>query len=193
MSEDDIKQLFIAFSQVDNSYKKDQSGTGLGLMITKTIVEELHKGKIWVESVKGMGSSFFISLPTPTINSKTYEVNEAPSDAMHLLIVEDTASYQKILTEHLKSSYKLTITDSVNKAKNLLAKNKYDFAIFDYFLIDGISSEILYFMEEEHIEVPSLVISAEDEVEILPSLSGTSNLEGVLNKKNIEEICKAIK
>jgi len=192
LSQDEIKKLFNAFSQVDNSYKKDQTGTGLGLMITKTIVEELHKGKIWVESVKDIGSSFFISLPTPTLNSKTYEVNEAPDNSTHILIVEDTQSYQNILIENLKQTHKLTITDSVNKAKNLLLEYKYDFAIFDYFLIDGICSEILNFMEEEHIDMPSIVISAEDDVEILPSLSGTTNLQAVMNKKNIEDICNAI-
>jgi len=193
LSQADIEKLFVAFSQVDNSYKKEHSGTGLGLMITKTIIEELHKGKIWVQSVKDVGSSFFISLPTPNIESKTYEVTEAQPDAMKVLIVEDTISCQKILIENLKSTYNLVITDSVNKAKNLLHENKYDFAVLDYFLIDGISSEILYFMEDEHIKVPTIVISAEDDVEILPSLPEVKNLKKVLNKKNIDEICNSIK
>ena len=45
------------------------SGLGLGLPITKTIVEH-YDGKIWVKSVKGEGSTFFISLPFATKQQK---------------------------------------------------------------------------------------------------------------------------
>jgi len=193
LSKDSISKLFQAFSQVDNSYQKLQQGTGLGLMISKKIIEDLHKGKIWVESEENKGSSFFLSMPTPMIESHTYSINEAPKDARVALVVEDTPSYQKILAEHLKSEINLTFTDTVNKAKDLLTKNSYDFLILDFFLTDGISSEILEFMEEEHIEIPTIVISAEEEIHISSSLSGSTNLEGIMNKNNIDNICASIR
>ena len=163
-------------------------------MICKSIVEELHHGKIWVESVKGQGSSFFIEMPTPMIESNTYTISNAPDKAQHILVVEDSEEYQKILIANLQDTHKLTITDTVNKAKELLSNNPtYDFLILDFFLTDGISSEILQFMEIENIAIPSIIISAEDEIHISYSLSGSSNLECIMNKKDIHKICASIR
>ena len=192
LTADEISKLFKAFSQVDNSYQKEHKGSGLGLMISKNIIEDLHNGKIWVESVKGEGSSFFIEIPTPMIEYTLYTVDKAPKEAQHVLIVEDSEEYQKILIEKLQETHKLTITDTVNKTKELLSVNKYDFLILDFFLTDGISSEILQFMESEHISIPSIVMSAEDEIHISSALSGSSNLQCIMNKKDVVEICASI-
>ncbi len=48
-------------------------------------------------------------------------------------------------------------------------------------------------MESENIQIPSIVISAEDEIYISSSLSGSTNLECIINKKNIEQICASIR
>lgn len=55
---DKISRVFTKFERFDSSVE----GTGLGLAITKDIVE-LHKGKIWVESQLGKGSTFIVVLP----------------------------------------------------------------------------------------------------------------------------------
>lgn len=57
-----IETLFDPFTQIREHQSESAKGTGLGLAIVKKIVE-LHHGEIWVESVEGSGSSFFISLP----------------------------------------------------------------------------------------------------------------------------------
>lgn len=57
-----ITRLFQAFSQVDASINRSFGGSGLGLAISKKLIEMMG-GSIWVESVEGEGSSFFINVP----------------------------------------------------------------------------------------------------------------------------------
>lgn len=59
---EDIDKLFKPFFQLDSSYSRRYEGTGLGLVLTKHLVE-LHGGKIWVESDYGKGSTFTFTLP----------------------------------------------------------------------------------------------------------------------------------
>lgn len=59
---DKLQLIFEPFQQVDASDSRQKGGTGLGLTICRNIIEQ-HEGKIWVESVLGQGSSFYIALP----------------------------------------------------------------------------------------------------------------------------------
>ncbi|TMQ57741.1 MAG: GAF domain-containing protein, partial [Candidatus Eisenbacteria bacterium] len=62
ISQRDLSRLFQRFAQLDSSTTRKAGGTGLGLVISKGIVEQ-HGGRIWVESTMGMGSTFSFSLP----------------------------------------------------------------------------------------------------------------------------------
>ncbi len=59
---EDVPHLFQKFYRVDNSATRTIGGTGLGLFICRKIIE-LYRGRIWVESELGKGSTFFINLP----------------------------------------------------------------------------------------------------------------------------------
>ena len=60
-------RLFSKFFRADNSSTREVSGTGLGLFITKSMIEA-HGGQIWVRSEEGKGSTFSFTLPTAAVD-----------------------------------------------------------------------------------------------------------------------------
>jgi len=62
ISQEDLPTVFEAFRQVDSSSARRAEGTGLGLPISRRLAE-LHGGRMWVDSEKGSGSTFYFTLP----------------------------------------------------------------------------------------------------------------------------------
>jgi PAS domain S-box-containing protein len=77
--EDKLELIFDRFQQVDASISRSQGGTGLGLTICREIVNQ-HRGKIWVESRLGKGSTFCFTLPlaNPTHSEQSHSEQSQP-------------------------------------------------------------------------------------------------------------------
>ncbi len=70
---ENMEKIFDRFYQVDGSHTREHEGTGIGLSLTKELVE-LHKGKIEVESEEGKGTTFTVSIPLGTGHLKPEEI-----------------------------------------------------------------------------------------------------------------------
>ena len=96
---DRMDRLFQPFSQVDASVTRHHGGTGLGLVISKRLVEAMG-GKIWVNSIADAGTSFFFTLFTKATCSRR-RVNFLTSSAVltdrQVLIVDDGEINRRIL------------------------------------------------------------------------------------------------
>lgn len=62
ISRENLEKVFVEFVQVDNSYQRRYEGTGLGLALTKKLVE-MHGGHIFIKSVPGEGTEVFFTIP----------------------------------------------------------------------------------------------------------------------------------
>ena len=72
----DIQKLFSEFFRVDNEINQNVKGTGLGLVLAKNIVQA-HRGKMWVQSQVGVGTTFYFTLPT---SQKAFEDTPKPTE-----------------------------------------------------------------------------------------------------------------
>ena len=173
IKEENLPVLFDAFMRVDSKKNKKIKGTGLGLAIAKQLAEQMD-GMIWVESVYGKGSSFFVQLPMKKVsdgkisNVEWKETDERKRRSFvapqaKILIVDDNPENLMVIRSLLKRTAVFVDTAaSGEECVHKVRQNVYDLILLDYMMpqMDGIDT-IRELKKDVQFHIPVIALTAD--------------------------------
>jgi signal transduction histidine kinase len=166
MRKEQIQMIFDAFSQGETSTTRRFGGTGLGLTISKKIVN-IFGGEMYVESALGKGSHFFFTIQMPLCEDNRSFVNEKKVSKLgslkgvRVLVAEDSTVNMSITRKFLER-WEVTMHEAVNgiEAVNQFNQNEYDLLLIDLDmpLMDGY--EALVEIRKINQQIPTIAFTA---------------------------------
>jgi PAS domain S-box-containing protein len=140
----DLGKLFVEFQQLDDAHR--QSGTGLGLAVTRRLVEA-QGGAVGVLSTPGQGSTFYAVLPRHfggEVVRRTRTITAVPVGVARVLVVEDDPGDQRALTDGLTAAgYHVIIATTVAQALERCRDEQVDAVTVDLLLPDASGLELI--------------------------------------------------
>jgi CheY-like chemotaxis protein len=169
---EDVSRLFVEFQQLDAGAAKKYQGTGLGLALTRRIVEA-QGGRVGVTSTSGTGSLFFAILPR--VAHRDVRVFEGPRVPMpiqvppaaraRVLVIDDDPSALKLLDAALRQrGFSLTSTDDPEVGLAAAAAHPPDLLIVDL-VMPGMAGDTILerFRAMKHAkDVPVIIWTVKD-------------------------------
>ena len=143
-----LESIFDAFTQADGSHTRQFGGTGLGLTITRRLVD-LMGGRLWAESEPGQGSRFHVELAlagtvSPVANPR---VQAAPqlvlAAGLRVLVAEDNVVNQKVIGAMLRrQGWIVTLAVNGVEACHHFRENSFDLVLMDVQMpeLDGLEA-----------------------------------------------------
>ncbi|MEX0773651.1 MAG: response regulator [Balneolales bacterium] len=175
ISPDYIGKIFDEFEQESVGLSRKFEGAGLGLTITRRLVEMMN-GRISVKSEKGKGSTFSVMFPVadPSDSDEYYVEDDdqtvheietvEPNDLKpKVLLVEDNEDSQIVTKNYLHNNFEVESAFNGEEAISHLENNKYDLILMDINLgdgIDGIEALKQIRKSKKHQSTPVLAITA---------------------------------
>lgn len=182
IADEQLNKIFDSFTQGDISTTKNFGGTGLGLTITKNLVE-LMNGKIWVESQLGKGSTFIVEIE---VRNKSIEKDYMLFDNKNVLLIDDNTSWLDILCQQLnKVGLDVDCISDPNKAIELLklGQKKYDLIMIDWNMPELSGLETYKIIHNEfHYSNEKIVLMSSHYISTIEPQWGKSNPVKTLHK-----------
>ncbi|NLT67066.1 MAG: response regulator [Acidobacteria bacterium] len=171
ISPEDQEKIFIPFTQADSSTTRNYGGTGLGLTISRKLVEMMN-GEIWVQSRPHQGSTFHFTALLKL--GRGAVAQQAPKPAasavrqgrsLNVLLAEDTPTNQKVAEYLLKKrGHKVHIAHNGRQAVEMLKRRDYDVVLMDVQMpvMDGFqaTAEIRALSDQAKAHVPIVAMTA---------------------------------
>lgn len=162
-------RIFSKFAQADSSSSRHQGGSGLGLNISKTMIEQMN-GKIGFISKVGQGTTFWIELPqsahhdSPAVfqDAIDYLDQHQITDLPRILHAEDDYDFCRIISHLLQGKAIVHVAATVADASSLLKSNAYQLLILDLSLPDGSGLHLLKKLQEEGRATKVMLLSASE-------------------------------
>ncbi len=166
----DLERVWGAFEQIDGSRAREREGTGLGLALTRKLVE-LHGGRIEVTSPgRGRGATFEFTLPIvesslPMVTatpSGRHARGHRPGETPLVLIVEDDPHARELLTQHISAGgYRVAVARDGEEALRLARELKPDAVTLDMMLpkVDGMGVLASLKADPATADIPIVVVS----------------------------------
>ena len=188
LTEEQIGKLFQSFSQADTSTTRKYGGTGLGLTISKKLVELMH-GAIHVESTPGKGSAFIFSAEfgCQSESQKVVAATIPDLKGLRTLIVDDSASSREIFTNMLETfGFDVDYSESGQKALEKLKSSElpYQLVLMDWIMpgMDGIeTSQQIRETLDDSLQPKIILATAFDKAKAMRQATEV-NIDGFLSK-----------
>ncbi|MBT9502531.1 MAG: PAS domain S-box protein [Burkholderiaceae bacterium] len=163
ISDANLSRLFVSFQQLDSGYTKRHQGTGLGLALTRRLVE-VQGGSVGVRSRLGEGSVFHAVLPRrgARISHEAVEADPAapPQLLARLLVVEHDAGIQARLTHLLsQAGYEVDGVSTSSQAMRVAMLQPYDAVTLSLLGGDGLQALVSIRSGQLNAQVPVVILT----------------------------------